>query len=152
MKRAIAFFILGVIVAFAAVIGFVTLSPTYDAQVVRSESMKPTLQMGDVVITGPVGEKVMPGRIISFLRDGELVTHRVLSVEGGIIQTKGDALEDPDPWQVPISEVEGVFLFKVPFMGFLTAFLQSPLGWAVLVILPAALLIGYFMRDMFRRT
>lgn len=152
MKKAIGFFILGVIVAFAAGIAFVTLSPDYDAQVVRSESMKPTLQMGDVVITGPVGEKVMPGKIVSFRRDGELITHRVVSVEGGIMQTQGDALEGPDPWQVPISDVEGVFLFKVPYMGFLTAFLRTPFGWGVLVILPAALLIGYFMRDMFRRT
>lgn len=152
MKKAIAFFMLGLVVAFAAVIGFVTLSPNYDAQVVRSESMKPTLQMGDVVIIGPVGEKVMPGKIISFRRDGELITHRVVSVEGGDIQTQGDALEGPDPFQVSISDVEGVFLFKVPYMGFLTAFLRTPLGWGILVILPAALLIGYFMRDMFKRT
>ena len=152
MKKAIGFFILGVIVAFAAGIAFVTLSPDYDAQVVRSESMKPTLQMGDVVITGPVGEKVMPGKIISYRYGEELVTHRVVSVEGENIQTKGDAVEDPDPWQVPISDVEGVFLFKVPYLGFLTAFVSTPLGWAVLVILPAIFLIGYFMRDMFRRS
>ena len=150
MKKAIAYFVLGMVAAFAAGIAFLAFSPNYDVQVVRSESMKPSLQMGDVVVTGK-GD-IKPGRIISYRLNGELITHRVISVEGGNIQTKGDALEDPDPWQVGASDVEGVFLFKIPYLGFLSAFVRTPLGWAVLVIVPAVFLIGFFIRDILRRS
>ena len=152
MKKVIGFAVIGLLLAFAAGVGFLFLSPDYEAQVVRSESMKPTLNMGDVVIIGPVKDPIRPGTIISYERNEELVIHRVISVEGRYLETKGDAVEDPDPWQVSTIDVQGVFLFKVPYMGFLSSFVRTSLGWGVLVIVPAVLLIGYFMRDMFKRS
>ena len=152
MKKVIGFAVIGVLLVFAAGAGFLFLSPDYEAQVVRSESMKPTLNMGDVVIVGPVKGQLKPGTIISYERDGELVIHRVIEVEGRNLQTKGDAVEDPDPWEVSLADVEGVFVFKVPYLGFLSSFVRTSFGWGVLVILPAVLLIGYFMRDIFKRS
>ncbi len=152
MKKVIGFAVIGVLLAFAAGAGFLFLSPDYEAQVVRSESMKPTLNMGDVVIVGPVKGQLKPGTIISYERDGELVIHRVIEVDGRNLQTKGDAVEDPDPWEVSLADVEGVFVFKVPYLGFLSSFVRTSFGWGVLVILPAVLLIGYFMRDIFKRS
>jgi signal peptidase len=73
-------------------------------------------------------------------------------VQDGLIQTKGDANEDPDGWALPISNVQGVFLCKIPYLGFLSAFVRTPVGWGVLILLPAVLLVGYFMRDMFKRS
>ena len=152
MKKVIGFAVIGLLLAFAAGVGFLFLSPDYEAQVVRSESMKPTLNMGDVVIIGPVKDPIRPGMIISYQRNEELVIHRVIEVEGRYLETKGDAVEDPDPWQVSTIDVQGVFVFKVPYLGFLSSFVRTSLGWSVLVILPAVLLIGYFVRDMFRRS
>ena len=152
MKKVIGFAVIGLLLAFAAGAGFLFLSPDYEAQVVRSESMKPTLNMGDVVIVGPVKGQLKPGTIISYERGGELVIHRVIEVDGRYIQTKGDAVEDPDPWEVSLADVEGVFVFKVPYLGFLSSFVRTSVGWGVLVILPAVLLIGYFMRDIFKRS
>jgi len=152
VKKVIGFAVIGLLLAFAAGAGFLFLSPDYEAQVVRSESMKPTLNMGDVVIVGPVKGQLKPGTIISYERDGELVIHRVIEVEGRYLQTKGDAVEDPDPWQVSLADVEGVFVFKVPYLGFLSSFVRTSVGWGVLVILPAVLLIGYFMRDILKRS
>ena len=152
MKKVIGFAVIGLLLAFAAGAGFLFLSPDYEAQVVRSESMKPTLNMGDVVIVGPVKGQLKPGTIISYERNGELVIHRVIEVDGRYIQTKGDAVEDPDPWEVSLADVEGVFVFKVPYLGFLSSFVRTSVGWGVLVILPAVLLIGYFMRDIFKRS
>jgi len=152
VKKVIGFAVIGVLLVFAAGAGFLFLSPDYEAQVVRSESMKPTLNMGDVVIVGPVKGQLKPGTIISYERDGELVIHRVIEVEGRNLQTKGDAVEDPDPWEVSLADVEGVFVFKVPYLGFLSSFVRTSFGWGVLVILPAVLLIGYFMRDIFKRS
>ena len=152
MKKAIGFVVLGLVVAFAGVIAFVTLSPDYEAQVVRSESMEPTLNMGDVVIIGPVKGQLKPGTIVSYERNDDLIIHRVIEVDGRYLQTKGDAVEDPDPWEVSLADVRGVFVFKVPYLGFLTSFVRTSVGWGVLVILPAVLLIGYFIRDMLKRS
>ena len=152
MKKVIGFLVMGLLLACAAGAGFLFLSPDYEAQVVRSESMKPSLNMGDVVIVGPVKGQIKPGDIISYERGGELVIHRVIEVEDRNLQTKGDAVEDPDPWEVSLADVEGVFVFKVPYLGFLSSFVRTSFGWGVLVILPAVLLIGYFMRDIFKRS
>ena len=152
MKKAIGLLVVALFLAFAGGAIFLAVSSDYEAQVVRSESMKPTLNMGDVVIIGPAEGKIKPGTIISYKVNGELVIHRVVSVEDGLIQTKGDANEDPDGWALPISNVQGVFLCKIPYLGFLSAFVRTPLGWGVLVILPAVLLVGYFVRDMFKRS
>jgi len=152
VKKVIGLLVVALFLAFAAGVGFLFLSSDYEAQVVRSESMKPTLSINDVVIIGPAEGRIKPGTIISYKVGSELVIHRVVSVQDGLIQTKGDANEDPDAEPVPISNVQGVFLCKIPYLGFLSAFVRTPLGWGVLVILPAVLLIGYFVRDMFKRS
>src|SRR4030042_5839640 len=91
---------------------FVYVSPDYDMRLVRSESMKPAINMGDMIITGPLGGEVEAGTIVTYQWGSDLVTHRVLSVEGETLVTKGDAVEDPDPSPVSLSDVRGVYLFK----------------------------------------
>ena len=89
--------------------GFLFFSPDYNTYFVLSESMKPALNMGDMVITVPVNGQLRPGEIITYERDNELITHRVLSVDGDKLVTKGDAVEDPDPWSVTLSDVKGSY-------------------------------------------
>ncbi|HEY55125.1 MAG TPA: signal peptidase I [Dehalococcoidia bacterium] len=129
---------------------FVYFSPDYDMRLVRSESMRPAINMGDMVITGPVGGEVEPGTIITYQRGEELVTHRVLSVDGDTLVTKGDAVEDPDPWPVTLSDVEGVYLFKLPYVGYLANFIGTKLGWFLVIILPATALVALIVRDIFK--
>ena len=87
-------------------VAFLYFSPDYDMRLVRSESMKPAINMGDVVITGPPGGEVEAGTIVTYERGAELVTHRVLSVDGETLVTKGDAVEDSAPWAVTLSDLE----------------------------------------------
>ena len=152
-KRVISYIIAGIFVIIAAAILFVILSPSYEARIVRSESMKPALQMGDVVVMGPAKDigAIKPGMVISFTKGEDTIAHRVVSVEGEDIQTAGDALGDPDPWLVPFSDVSGVYLFKVPYLGYVAKFSRTPIGWGVLIILPGTLLMGYLLWDMFRK-
>jgi len=153
-KRVMSYIIIGVFVIIAAAILFVVLSPSYEARIVRSESMKPAIQMGDVVVMGPVKDigDIKTGMVISFMRSEDMIAHRVVSVEGDDIQTAGDATGDPDPWLVPFSDVSGVYLFKVPYLGYVAKFSRTPIGWGVLVILPGTLLMGYLVWDMFRKS
>ena len=142
-------------VILAVVIGgfvFVHFSPGYNIYLVRSESMKPAINMGDMVVIGPLdgpfSSGAKEGSIVTYHRGAELVTHRVLSVEGDTLLTKGDAVEDSDPWAVSLSDVRGIYLFRIPSIGYFSNFVRTKLGWLVVVIIPAAVLVAFLIRDM----
>ncbi len=110
--------------------------------------MKPTINMGDIIITGPLNGEVKPGTIVTYELGKALVTHRALSVDGDTLVTKGDAMEDPDPRPVTISQVVGVYLFKIPNIGYLSNFIRTKPGWFGIVILPAMVLVSFIVKDV----
>lgn len=149
MKKKIAGRIVIVVLALVlAGLGFVYFVPGYDLYLVRSESMTPTINMGDLIITGPVDENVEEGEIITFEWSGELVTHRVHTIDETVIHTKGDAVEDPDPWTITNSNVRGTYLFKIPYVGFVTRFIQTKIGWFITIIIPAMALVVWLAKDI----
>ena len=89
--------VLGLVVAGLT---FIYFSPGYDLRLVRSESMRPAVNMGDLIITGPVNGPIngelKPEMIVTYEYSKELITHRVQSIDGTTLVTKGDAVEDPD--------------------------------------------------------
>ena len=133
---------------------FLYLAPNYNLYVVRSESMKPAINMGDLIINGPVSGpingEVEPGKVITYEYNGELITHRVESIDEATLVTRGDAVEDPDPWPVAMSSVRGVYLFKIPYVGYVTSFVQTKFGWFLAIIIPAALLVAWLIKDVLK--
>ncbi len=130
--------------------GFLHLSPAHEVYLVRSESMKPAINMGDLVVSSKAAGAIEPGTVITFQRNGELVTHRVFSVDGDALLTRGDALEEPDPWTVAVSDVRGVHLFTIPRVGYLVSFIRSKLGWFLLVILPGLFLVSLLVKEIIK--
>ncbi len=143
-----------VLVLVVAGLVFIYFSPGYDLRLVGSESMKPAVNMGDLLITGPVNGpingEVKPGMIVTYQHSKELITHRVQSIDGTTLLTKGDAVEDPDPWPVTLSDVTGVYLFKIPYVGYVTFFVQTKFGWFLAIIIPAALLVVWLVKDILK--
>jgi signal peptidase len=141
--------VLGLVIASFA---FVYFTPGYNLYLVRSESMRPAIDMGDLIITGPLAGplngEVKPGTIVTYEYRKELVTHRVESIDGKKLVTKGDATEDPDPWSVTLSDVRGVYLFKIPYVGFATRFIQTKMGWFLTIIIPGGLLVLWLAKDI----
>jgi len=141
--------VLGLVVAGLT---FLYFSPGYDLRMVRSESMKPAINMGDLVITGPlngpINGEIKPGTIVTYEYSKELITHRVQSIDGKTLVTKGDAVEDTDSWSVTLSDVRGVYLFRIPYVGYVTSFVQTKLGWFLAIIIPGALLVGWLAKDI----
>ncbi|MDD4876831.1 MAG: signal peptidase I [Dehalococcoidales bacterium] len=133
-------------------LGIIFISPDYNLYMVRSESMTPTVNMGDLIITGPmngpINGEVNPGTIVTYEHNQELITHRVQSVDGTTLVTKGDAVEGADPWPVAVSNVRGVYLFKIPYIGYMTSFVQTKVGWFISIIVPAALLVMWLVKDI----
>jgi len=132
---------------------FISLHPDYNLRVVLSESMTPTLKLGDMVLTGPPDSPIAPeiesGAIITYKLGKEMVTHRVVAVEGDNLVTRGDAAEEADPWPVTMEDVDGVHIFTIPKIGWIISFARSSkLGWFTLIILPATVLVALFAKEI----
>ncbi len=144
--------ILAVLGLILAGLAFLYFAPGYDMYIVKSGSMVPAINIGDLVITGPlnglIGGEVKPGTIVTYQRGHELITHRVQSINGATLMTKGDALEDPDPWSISMSSVNNVYLFKIPYWGYVVNFIQTKLGWFLAIVIPAALLVLWLVKDI----
>jgi signal peptidase len=100
-------------------VGLFPVQPT----AVISGSMRPTLDVGDVVIIAKVSADIIkPGDIIQF-REAEGVTtvHRVVDVreiEGKrVFITQGDANRAPDPDPVLTDNVVGKMILNIPKVG-----------------------------------
>jgi len=84
---------------------------------VLTGSMKPTAEKGDIVLTVPV-RKVKIGDILSFKKDGVVITHRVVEIREEFGETyfltKGDSNKFNDPYPIPGKELLGKVIFVVP--------------------------------------
>ena len=104
-SRALTGLIVGLGVA-VVVIGLTVRFADLHFQTVLSNSMRPTASAGDVAITQgvPVGS-IRVGDVIAFMPPGnsQAVMHRVSSLRGAVITTKGDANRVEDPWHVTLA-------------------------------------------------
>ena len=110
---------------------------------VYTGSMEPAIPVGGLVVIKPVDpETLREGDIICFrFSESTSVTHRIVNVTDEGFTTKGDANEDPDQGIVEKENVIGKVVFIVPFIGYLGYFVRTPIGFILLIILPAGLII-----------
>jgi signal peptidase len=140
-------------VATVVVVGLaaITIGPKflpYQALVVRSGSMSPTIPTGSVVFYKKIqASDVKVGDVIVFARPddpNEKVTHRVYQIgsaqTGRYFVTKGDANGAPDNWRVPAVGSGWIASGHVPVLGYVLADLQSQTGRLLLLLIPAILL------------
>lgn len=115
---------------------------------ITSGSMEPTLPVASLVLAQKQDEYQI-GDIISFSQPGRgnLVTHRIVDITyQGRVQsftTKGDANDTSDNQTIPSMNVHGKIIYYVPYLGQLVAFVQTPVGFVLTVIVPGALLVIY---------
>jgi signal peptidase len=110
----------------------------YKIYVVHTGSMSPTIPSRSAVIVQE--HHYIVGQPITFIADGSVITHRLISVNAdGTITTKGDANETPDPWQVRTNAIIGGVVASPPELGYWLTYLKNPLGLAS--ILASAVLL-----------
>jgi signal peptidase len=140
--------ILLILILFAATYGSVevlriivhTESPL---MVVSSESMVPTLNVGDIIfVRGANASSITTGTIIIFHSPYDYqmpIVHRVLAISNDgnslFFQTKGDNNPAPDGWRVPAKNLMGVYVVKLPYVGLISLELRGPLGVTLIIIL-----------------
>jgi signal peptidase len=140
---------LAVIILLMAAALFTFLAPHFGWRVdaVYSGSMEPHLKVGGVVVTRPAAtEDIKVGDTITFHSplNKQLTTHRVIAVADGSspgFRTKGDANEDADPFIVPAQNVVGKVCLHIPYFGYATQFIKTPMGFLLTLCLPGLIII-----------
>ena len=130
----------------------------YQALVVRSGSMQPTIPTGSVVFYRHVNASdVKVGQVIVFSKPGqpsERITHRVYKIgtgpTGKYFVTKGDANGAPDDWRVPAVGKGWVASFHVPTVGYVLTDMQSTTARLLLLLIPAVLLGAITLIEIWR--
>lgn len=130
-----------VLLAFVALVGVARVTP-YEALVVRSGSMEPTIPIGSIVIVDRAARSPTIGTIASFREpDGSVVTHRIVGIEVGRYVTRGEANLSVDAERRPPATVYGTVVASVPLAGYAVHTLQQPAAFLLLLIGSGGLLV-----------
>lgn len=126
---------------------------------IQTPSMKPTINDGDLAIATSVKpEDIRPDDIITYwtVINGERVlnTHRVVNIyDGGgflIFETKGDANTVVDTLTVHEREIVGKYQFRIPGLGKVFDYLQTGVGFFIVVVIPVFIFFIYHLVQFFR--
>ena len=116
--------------------------------VVVSGSMEPSIKTGSVAFTREVDSKtIKTGDIIAFTspnNPNDTILHRVDSISSTdplTFKTKGDHNNDIDAWDVTDVGIKGVYIAAIPYLGSIAAFIKKPLGFVLIIGIPALLFI-----------
>ena len=142
--------LIGVAVALGALLLLVQTSiiPGYEAKIVQSGSMEPAIATGALVIVKAEARYAVSD-VITFTTRGTSdvpTTHRIIEdgLQAGelVYTTKGDANNDVDPEPVRPENIIGKVILAIPFLGYLLDFARQPLGFFLLIGIPALLIFA----------
>lgn len=105
----------------------------YRVYIVHTGSMSPTIPSRSAVIVRVGDYRV--GSPVSFLEQGGIVTHRLVSIDAaGTVTTKGDANTTADPWTLKRSAIIGGVIASPPEVGYWLMYLKNPFGLASILL------------------
>ena len=147
---------LSVCLAVLLIASLLPIPGNYRVLTVLSGSMEPAIHVGSIVAIRPAKDYKI-GDVITFGEIGQAkvpITHRIndIKIEGGqpVYITKGDANNAPDTDEAPYSSVDGKMLFSVPLLGYALSFLKKPVGFILIIIIPAGLVVLEEMQKIYR--
>lgn len=116
--------------------------------VVVSGSMEPAIPTGSVVVVRQANTRsLQKGDVIAFTsptNPKETITHRIVDVSHTFnsvaYTTKGDHNASPDAWTVLPEQIKGKYQLGIPYLGYLISWAKTPLGFTVVVGVPAAII------------
>ena len=109
------------------------------------------IEVGDMIVTRSADPKTLKvGDVITFMEEGTTaVTHRIIGInEDGSFRTKGDANNTEDRIPVQHDQIIGKFMFRIPKLGDVAMFAQTPFGMLIFIGLP---LVAYIVLDLVMR-
>ncbi len=146
--------ILGIAILLTA--SLLPITGNYKIKVVLSGSMEPAIHTGSIVIIKPTDNYKIDD-IITFGKDTRKdipTTHRIIdarAVSGEMIfTTKGDANNGSDSSEVKENAIIGKVLFSVPYAGYLIDFAKKPVGFILLITIPAGCVVFDEVRKIYK--
>lgn len=135
------------VIALLLLTTLVPIPGNFKIKIVKSGSMEPYIKTGGIVVIKP-SDSYNIGDVITFGKDTKTqipTTHRIVKIDGSgplrTFTTKGDANDSEDPQVTRLTEISGKVLFTVPYLGFVLDFAKKPLGFFLLVGVPALAII-----------
>ena len=126
--------------------------------VVLSGSMRPTYEVGSLIYVKSVDYKTLQvGDPITYMISQDtVVTHRIVEVlvdeeDPNTIRyfTQGDANEQPDGTSVHYKNIIGKPVFSIPYLGYVSNYIQNPPGKYIAISGGAILILLVFLPDIF---
>lgn len=121
---------------------------------VLSGSMEPQYHVGSIIYIRQVDPTTLSVNdpITYRLDSGTVVTHRIVEVQndGGelIFRTRGDANAVADGGRIPARNILGKPLFSIPYLGYVSEFIQRPPGSFLVIGGIALLTLLFFLKDL----
>lgn len=129
----------------------------YTPYAVLSGSMEPELPVGSMVFVHDVDPSALQeGDNVTFYRsDGAVVTHQIFEIDQeakeigtqGIANKKSDGSIAHDAQKTAFSQIIGVPILCIPYLGYVNAYCTTPPGLYIVVVLAALLLIASVLLD-----
>lgn len=127
--------------------------PLIGGYIIITPSMVPTIKVKDAVLVKRVSDNELTiGDIITFKSTddryrGLIITHRIVGTQtitsGNLVyRTKGDNNRIEDSAVVDLKNVYGKVILKFPKLGYLKDFINKPVGFIMLIIIPIMGIIG----------
>jgi signal peptidase len=130
----------------------------YQVYNVVSGSMEPTYPVGSLVYVQKVDyHDLKVDDPITYMLDSDtVVTHRIIEVlvdeeNSDVIRyfTQGDANDIPDGTSVHYKNIIGKPVFSIPYLGYVSNYIQQPPGLYVALAAGAILILLVFLPDIF---
>lgn len=113
--------------------------------VVLSGSMEPELSVDDLLIVTP-SDTYEVGDVVVYQTQRTAVVHRIVSINGDKIITRGDANNtDDDP--IAKENIKGKVIFAIPFIGLIVNLIKTPFGTILLLGAAVWLLESSFKKE-----
>ena len=118
----------------------------YKAYIITTDSMKPSINSGDVSIVKKVKEdKIETGDVITFKQGDKVITHRITNIEEQdgkkVYTTKGDNNNLEDDEKVEYSQIEGKNVLTIPKLGYIINALENKVLFLFIVLVLLILLL-----------
>lgn len=112
----------------------------YKSFIIKTNSMEPTIDINDVIITKKVEEQEIKVQdIITFIKDNEVITHRITKIEDEEnikkYTTKGDNNNVEDSFKITYDNIEGKHILTIPNLGVIVKVLENQIIFLIILLI-----------------
>lgn len=112
----------------------------YKAFIITTDSMTPSINVGDVTIAKKVQEnKLQVDDVITFQQGDKVITHRITNIEEkngrNIYTTKGDNNNLEDNEKIEYTQIEGKNILTIPKLGYMINLLENQIVFLVMILI-----------------